>query len=210
VNAALGASAILMLRPELQAEPKYGGFLMKIKSLRLAILIVILTVSAGALAHAESPFLDLTGVINGFSPATVNPAGPWEIHGTWCLRLNLYTQTADFTADLTMERSDYWVIATADDPDTTTDRMSHTHHVALRHIKITSIPNGFQMTGIATITKDGSPAPFNPAPLQVNFTGGTSLLISNVALTFLNPTTGNNASLHFGSLPILGVVGKPD
>jgi hypothetical protein len=28
-------------------------------------------------------------------------------------------------------------------------------------------------------------------------------------LTFLKPTTGNNASVHFGALPILGVVGKP-
>jgi hypothetical protein len=96
-------------------------------------------------------------------------------------------------------------------PDNTTLRMSHTHHIALKNVKITMVPNGFQLSGTATITKDGSPAPFNPAPLQIDFTGGTSLLISNVALTFLpNPTEPlNDATVHFGSLPILGVVSKP-
>lgn len=185
---------------------------MKRKSLWLAILnivAVMLAVGTGAVARAEGPFFQLRGVINGFSPAGVTPAGPWEMHGTWSVNLNPSTDTADFTADLTMERSDLWVIAAKDNPDLTGDRMSHTHHIAMHNVKITVIPNGFQLSGTATITKDGSPAPFNPAPLQVDFTGGTSLLISNVALTFLNPATGNNASVHFGTLPILGVVGNP-
>lgn len=184
---------------------------MKTKKLYFAIwsAALLMVFSAGAVARAEGP-IHLEGVINGYSPAMVNPAGPWEIRGNWTLSLNPYSQTADFSADLTMVRSDYWVIANAADPDMTALRMSHTHHIALQHVKITIIPNGFQISGTATITKDGSPAPFNPAPLQVDFTGGTSLLISNVALTFLNPTTGNNASVHFGSLPILGVVGHPN
>jgi hypothetical protein len=185
---------------------------MKRKSLCLAILNIvalILVVATGTAARAEGPFFQLTGVINGYSPASVTPTGPWEIRGVWSVNLNPYTDTADFTADLTMERTDIWVLTSMSDPNTTTLRMSHTHHIALKNVKITMIPNGFQLSGTATITKDGSPAPFNPAPLQVDFTGGTSLLISNVALTFLNPTTGNNASVHFGTLPILGVVGNP-
>ncbi len=173
-----------------------------------SIAMLILSWSPGTVARAEQP-LYLSGVINGFSPASVTPPGPWEVHGTWSLMIDPHSQTADFSADLTMERSDLWVSANAQDPNNTALRMSHTHHIALQHVKITTIPNGFQLSGTATITKDGSPAPFNPAPLQVDFTGGTSLLISNVALTFLNPSTGNNASVHFGSLPILGVVGKP-
>lgn len=111
-----------------------------------------------------------------------------------------------------MMRSDLWVLATAASPDNTALRLAHTHHIALQHVKITIIPNGFQLLGIATITKDGSPAPLTASPLQVNFTGGTSLLISNVALTFLapNPDPGTAANSHFGSLPILGVVGHPN
>ena len=179
--------------------------------------------SAFHAARAEGPFIQLTGVINGYTPATIKlgGAGPWEVRGTWSLRLNLRTQTADFTADLTMERSDLWVL-TAEaaippanppvTPDNTTLRMSHTHHIALTHQKITMIPNGFQLSGIATITKDGSPAPLTSSPLQVAFTGGSSLLISNVALTFLapNPDPGTAANSHFGSLPILGVVRSPE
>lgn len=178
---------------------------MKSKSMRLAIFgVLVLTLAAGtAQVRAQGP-LQLTGVINGFSPATVNPAGPWEIHGTWSLTLNLYTGKADFTADVTMERSDIWVLANMQDPDSTALRMSHTHHIEMKRTPVTEIPGGFQLSGPATITKDGSPAPFSPAALQVDFTGGTSLLISNVALTF-----GPGANSHFGAVAILGVVGKP-
>lgn len=185
---------------------------MKRKSLWLTIsnvVVLIMAVGAGAVARAENPFFQMTGVVNGFSPASVTPAGPWEMHGTWSLNLNPYTGRADFAADLTMERSDLWVSTNAQDPNNTTLRMSHTHHIALKNVTISMIPNGFRLSGAATVTKDGSPAPFNPAPLQVDFTGGTSLPISNVALTFLNPTTGNNGSVHFGTLPILGNVSKP-
>lgn len=193
---------------------------MKRKSLWFAIsnvVVLIMAVGAGATARAETPFFQLTGVINGFSPASVNPAGPWEMHGTWSLNLNPYKDTADFTADLTMERSDLWVLANNPPPpnnqlpDNTAARMSHTHHIALNNVKITVIPNGFRLSGTATVTKDGSPAPFNPAPLQVDFIGGTSLLISNVALTFLpNPSKPtNDATVHFGPVAILGVVSKP-
>lgn len=181
---------------------------MKIKKLYSIIWSVVTLaafLSAGAIARADGP-IHLKGVINGYSPASVTPTGPWEIRGTWTLTINPFTNTADFTADLTMERSDLWVLANMQNPDSTALRLSHTHHIALQNIPITTISKGFRLEGNATITKDGSPAPFSPAPLQVDFTGGTSLLISNVALTFLVPTSGNNATVHFGSVPILGVV----
>jgi hypothetical protein len=165
-------------------------------------VVLALAVSVVSAARAEGP-IHLTGVINGFSPATVNPVGPWEVHGTWSLTVNPYSRFADFSADLTMERSDYWVLENSQDVDKTDLRSSHTHHISMHHVAITAIPNGFRLMNNATITKDGSPAPFSPAPLQVDFTGGTSLLISNVALTF-----GTGANLHFGSVPILGVVTK--
>lgn len=189
---------------------------MKRKSLWFAILnavVLILAVGTGAAARAEGPFFQLKGVINGYTPATIKlgGAGPWEVRGTWFVNLNPSTDTADFTADLTMMRSDLWVIATKDNPDLTGDRMAHTHHIALHNVKITMIPSGFRLSGNPTITKNGSPAPLTSGPLQVDFTGGTSLLISNVALTFLapNPDPGTAPNSHFGSLPILGVVGNP-
>ena len=132
---------------------------MKRKSLWLAIsnvVVLMIVVGAGAVARAENPFFQLTGVINGFSPATVNPPGPWEMHGTWSLNLNPFTDRADFTADLTMERSDLWVIANNQSPDQTAMRMSHTHHIALKGVKITMIPNGFRLSGTATVTKDSN------------------------------------------------------
>jgi hypothetical protein len=210
-----GASAIAILQPELQATT-LGGFLMKKKSLWLAIsniVALMLAVATGTAARAEGQFFQLSGVINGYTPATIKlgGAGPWEVRGTWSVSLNPYTDTADFSADLTMMRSDLWVSANNQPPDNTALRMAHTHHIALQQVKITMIPNGFRLTGIASITKNGSPAPLTASPLQVDFTGGTSLLISNVALTFLapNPDPGTAANSHFGSLPILGVVGNP-
>ena len=197
---------------------------MKRKSLWFTISTVVVLASAigaGATAQAENPFFQLTGVISGYTPATIKlgGAGPWEVRGTWSLNLNPFKDTADFTADVVMERSDLWVLTASAaippanppvTPDNTTLRMSHTHHIAL-HSKITAIPNGFRLSGIATITKDGNPAPLTSSPVQVDFTGGTSLPISNVALTFLapNPDPGTAANSHFGPLPILGVVGPP-
>jgi hypothetical protein len=183
---------------------------MKSRSVLLALskaMVLALAVSVVSAARAEGP-IHLTGVINGFSPATVNPVGPWEIHGTWSLMVNPHSRFADFSADVTMERSDLWVSTNMQDPDNTALRMSHTHHIALHHVSITAIPNGFRLNGNASVTKDGSPAPLTSAPLQVDFTGGTSLLISNVALTFLAPIPdpGTAANSHFGSVPILGVV----
>ena len=46
-----------------------------------------------------------SGTINDYSPSTVS-GGPWEIRGEWSLDVS---GTANFSADLTMETSDYGI-----------------------------------------------------------------------------------------------------
>jgi hypothetical protein len=61
---------------------------------------------------------------------------------------------------------------------------------------------GFVVTGTATITGNGSPAPFaNPSPLTICVPGGGDVKFSNVTLAF-----GLPASSHFGTQAIHGVV----
>jgi hypothetical protein len=69
--------------------------------------------------------------------------------------------------------------------------------------QVTSIPNGFQVTGTAMFTKNGGPAPpaIEPSPVVIEITGGDKVEFSNVTLTFESP-----GSMHFGASPLPGVV----
>jgi hypothetical protein len=66
---------------------------------------------------------------------------------------------------------------------------------------VTSIPNGFKVSGTATITANGSVAPYSNAPVEVEITGGNLVRFSNMKLTFLGIAID-----HFGSQPYDGVV----
>jgi hypothetical protein len=156
-----------------------------------------------------------SGVVNDYSPSTVS-GGPYEIHGEWSLDL-VRAGTANFSADLNMETSDYGITgATQVDPANPATRSPHTHHVSMTNVTFsydTSVcpantppttVSGLVVTGTATTTGNGGPASFEskgPSTLQVCIMGGSEVSFSNVTLVYSGPATG-----HFGTQPIHGVV----
>ena len=101
-----------------------------------------------------------------------------------------------------MERSDYYlVINPALDPENLATRNAHTHHITLEDAVVTPIAGGFRLTGPATVTGNGAPAPFGASTLQVDIIGGSVVSFSNLKLTF-----GGGAASHFGSQPLSGAV----
>jgi len=186
-----------------------------------AIAILALVVGTGVQAQAPSPKY-FSGVFNDYTPAT-GVAGPWEMHGAWSLKLKGNSGQADFSAFMTMEHSDYWILLhpitapaspNVDNPGT---RSPHTHHITMTDAVVsydtsacpanspaTTVP-GFVVTGPVSITGNGSSAPFEtkgPSTLQVCINGGTEVQFSNVTLVL----TGPAATSHFGGQPIHGVV----
>jgi hypothetical protein len=156
-----------------------------------------------------------SGVISDYSPSTV-AGGPYEIRGTWSLEVR---GTANFSADLAMETSDYGITgATAVDPANPGTRSPHTHHVSMTNATVSydssvcpvfSPPTtgaAIVVTGTATTTGNGGPAPFEakgPSTLQVCITGGTQVAFSNVTLVYTGPATS-----HFGPQALHGAVSQ--
>ncbi len=177
----------------------------------LHLTAVTLAMATGVLAQAPTQAAtpsQYSGAIHDYSPATtVTPMGPWEMHGSWTLTLKAGSpSTADFSAALTMELSDY--TRNASNVDTTSgssSRMQHTHHITIQDGTVTQLSTGgFQVTGPVTITKDGSPAPLAASTLSVDIVGGTTVQFSNITLQF-----AGGATAHFGSQLIHGVVSPP-
>ena len=179
-------------------------------------VVAILGCAIGASAWAQDsfPFVHFSGLINDYTPVS-GVSGPWEMRGEWSLDLNREAGTANFSANLNMTHSDYWVVlnpASADDNTSTTGRHPHTHHITLTHVTVTPLATGgFEVTGPVYVTNDGNPASFmakctalTPCTLTVDITGGTILQLSNVTITFAGPPTA-----HFGAQAIHGVVHKP-
>jgi hypothetical protein len=163
--------------------------------LTVRILFAVLALAAGIDAFAGPRPTHFSGVINDYSPANVMPAGPWEIRGTWSLKLK-ESGKADFRAALTMELPD------TSDTNVTSTLMQHTHHLSIEDGTVTWLSSGgFEVTGPVTVTKNGGPVPFGASTLTVTITGGTEVEFSNVTLTF-----GGGAPVHFGSQAINGVV----
>ncbi len=158
--------------------------------------VFVLAISTGALAQVPTP-VHFRGTINDFTPASVG--GPWEISGTWSLDLNGDSGEADFSAALTMVRSDLGVT----DLNSAKQRSAHTHHITLVNGTVTPLANGFEVTGPVTITGNGNfPPPFGtPSTATIDIVGGNSVAFSNIKVTL----TGA-AVIHFGSQPINGVV----
>jgi hypothetical protein len=101
-----------------------------------------------------------------------------------------------------MELSDGWVLSENNGDFDPTMRNPHTHHISLVAHDVTRLATGgFQVSGTATVTLNGSPAPVSPTPLVITVTGGSDVEFSNIALTF-----GLPGSKHFGAVPITGVV----
>ena len=175
---------------------------------------------ACALAAGLAPAQDLrnvqfTGVINDYSPSTVS-GGTWEIRGVWSMEV-VGAGTANFSADLTMETSDYGITdSTQVDPTNPSTRSPHTHHISMTNAAVSydmtvcpannpaTTGAGIVVTGTATTTGNGSPASFESkgqSTLQVCITGGSLVNFSNVTLVYTGPATG-----HFGPQAIHGVV----
>ena len=175
------------------------------------IAVLALTIGTGVLAQdIPSHF---KGVINDFTPASMPSTvmGPWEVRGPWSLELEGNGSKGNFSAALTMERSDAGVAQTGTgDLNDPTLRKAHTHHITLTNGTVSLIPGGFQVSGAAVITGNGKfPPPFGGnSSLVIQITGGTgphSVTYSNIAVTF-----EGEAATHFGSNPIHGIVRKAE
>jgi len=198
-------------------------------------LAVVIAGAAGvSLAAQGAPRLPahLTGLVNDFTPSSANgvaiKGGPWEMHGKWTVEVNEFRQTATFAAELSMETGDFVNASPTFDPGMLS---AHTHHISMTDAKI--VPSaagcpsslsptpltttGFQIQGMAHVTGNGQPAPFeipagvtDPAPSQliaspltICITGGTRVEYSNITLQF-----GAPAATHFGPQAVHGVVVK--
>ncbi len=175
---------------------------MRSKAFRAAAYVGLLVLAVSIGVVAQGPVQgNFSGLINDYTPATlVNPAGPWEVRGEWFLAVHGDSGTAQFTATLTMVRSDYWVLQSGD-PDDPQGRTPHTHHITVLDGMVTTIQNGFEVTGTATIMANGNPAGFSPSPITIDITGGTGVPYSNIKVTFGSPASG-----HFGTFPLDGIV----
>ncbi|HEY2907993.1 MAG TPA: hypothetical protein VGJ29_18955 [Vicinamibacterales bacterium] len=160
---------------------------------------LVVAAGAGGQAHGRTG-VNFSGLVDD---VTVANAGSWAIHGVWSLDLKGESGKADFTAALDMERSDlFFVLTPTADPNVPATRNAHTHNIAIVDGTVTSIPGGFRVSGPAMLTGNGATPPFGTdSTLQVDVTGGNLVTFSNVKLTF-----GGNAVVHFGALPVSGVV----
>jgi len=182
---------------------------------RRALLGIALTLAAGLVLAQDLRIVNFKGVINDYSPSTVS-GGPWEIRGTWSLNVQR-SGTADFSADLTMETSDYGITgATQVDPTNPATRSPHTHHISMTNATVSydttvcpannppTTGSGVVVTSTATTTGNGSPASFESkgaSSIQICITGGSQVEFSNMTLVYTGPATG-----HFGPQAIHGVV----
>jgi hypothetical protein len=190
-------------------KPRTASGVAAITKSRFAAAVLLALTLVGAQASAQnsrsskqnSHPSDLSGTIGDYVWVESDPIfGAWFVSGEWSLNVHGASGKADFTASLLGVRSDLWVLQTSSDP-ATASRTPHTHHVGLVNAEVTSIPNGFKVSGTATITTNGSVAPYSDAPVEVEITGGNLLRFSNMKLTFLGAAID-----HFGSQPYDGVV----
>jgi hypothetical protein len=193
------------------------------KTARVLITTAFLLTATSLCLHAQEPQIPthmyLRGLINDFTPITTTTGtSPWELRGTWSLKMNGESHAAEFFATLTMELSDFGQTVTSVNA---VARSQHTHRITMTSHTVTlnptdcpSAPVGtppyttlIEVTGTADIDANGSPAPFGSSPLQVCVAGGSNIEFSNVTLVF---TGMSGASGHFGSQAIHGLVRKVD
>jgi len=104
--------------------------------------VLVLALGTSVVAQDRSPE-HFRGIINDFTPAhdaKGKPSGPWELHGAWRLDLSRDGGRADFSADLTMENSDYWLLINPNppaDPDSPAREIRNTHHIKMKDAQVT-------------------------------------------------------------------------
>jgi hypothetical protein len=194
----------------LQMTSKPGGVMKRLCAIAIASGIALVSTNAQNLRPVR-----FAGMIHDYSPSTVS-GGPYEMRGEWTLDV-VGGGTANFSADLAMETSDYGITgATQVDPTNPATRSPHTHHITMTNVTVsydtsvcpannpaTTVP-GLVVNGTATTSGNGGPASFESkgaSTLQVCLMGGSEVSYSNVTLVYTGPATG-----HFGAQPIHGVV----
>ena len=193
------------------------------------IVVLVLTVAAGALGQGPPTPEHLSGIISDYTPllSKLSPTGPWEMRGHWFLHLKGNSGRADFSAFMTMELSDSGVAAANGNLTLPTSRMAHTHHIVMTDATVSFDPSDLSDTSICPtfspantprfvvsgpanfISGNGNSAPFEklgPTTLHVCVSGGTDgtseVEYSNMTLVM----TGPAADKHFGPQAIHGVV----
>lgn len=177
---------------------------MKIEAVKWSarlLAVMALAVGVNALAQDSMP-TRFSGIISAYSPQT-GSTGPYEIRGTWTLKLRDDAHKADFSAVVAMQESDGWVLTKNAGNFDPSARGAHTHNITFVGGDVIQTATGFQVTGMATITANGGapPLPISPSMLTINITGGPEVRYSNITLTFASP--GSN---HFGMEALPGVV----
>ena len=104
-----------------------------VKQFRWIALVGLLVVAGAsrrpAQAQKDDHFngLHLTGSINDFTTPTF---GAWVVQGIWSLDMTGGPNGPDFTAELTMERSDlFFSLTPTANPNNLATRNAHTHHI---------------------------------------------------------------------------------
>ncbi len=80
---------------------------MRMKYAQCLCGIAIALSGVASMRAQDVRIMHFKGVINDYSPSTVS-GGPWGIRGVWTLDVEPMG-TANFSADLTIETSDYWI-----------------------------------------------------------------------------------------------------
>lgn len=175
------------------------------RSVLAAVLTGLLVCGAAAVpvvAQGQSP-TQLSGTFSDYVwVESGSGAGAWHVTGGWTVKLLGNSGKAEFVGSLLGVRSDLWALQVNADPANPANRSPHTHHVGLFDATVTALPNGIRLSGTATITANGSVAPYSGSLVQVDITGGGLIQYSNIKLTFF----GAGAVEHFGPQPYEGVV----
>jgi len=157
-----------------------------------AVMVVTTTLGFAGRATAQSAASTKVGGLFHDYTTELDASGPWQLVGEWSATQKGASGKVDVLASLSMVRSD------------APTRSAHTHHVGLIDGEVAALPNGYRITGTATITSDGAVAPFSGSPVVVELTGNAAVPMAKVTLTFQGA-----AAAHFGDQPIDGVVRVP-
>jgi hypothetical protein len=172
-----------------------------LRSYAVALIATTTVLMASAASAQDAPLMRVTGLLADHVWVDMGAgAGAWQVSGTWSARVSGSSGKGEFVAAILGVRSDLWVQQTGANPQTTT-RSPHTHHVALLDATVSAIPGGIRLAGNAIITTNGNIANFSGSLVVVDITGGNTVQLSNMQLTFLGASAG-----HFGSHTYDGVV----
>lgn len=167
-----------------------------------AMAVALSTQSFAQPNAADVPVTNVSGTFNDYVWVEAGAgAGAWHVTGEWTARANQSSGKGEFIGSLQGVRSDLWVLQTFADPANPALRTPHTHHIGLVNAAVTALSNGVQLEGTATITGNGSVAPYSNSLVRVEITGGNLIPHSNIKLTFFGAAVG-----HFGPQPYEGLV----